>query len=234
MTVRTAAAQPGLCGQRSSVTGVARHVEMCTAQLEVRLTVVIELPLQPVNGVVAQGTVLRKAVCVRVFLTVAFGTLDRCVAENMRIMTCITLFVGMCSQERETRQAVVEEDLVRPRILGMAVQADRPLRAVVGIVFFVTGQAAGVRFGFENRLDVALFACDQFVRAVEAMLRVGVMVEVNHRPCVRGMAGIAGAPEVAVMIVILEMARDAGDIHFVIERILAMAIAAGKFRMPSL
>ena len=87
---------------------------MCAAQLEVRLTVVIELPLQPVNGVVAQGAVFRKAVRVRVFLTVAFGTLDRRVAENMRIVARIALFVGVCSEQWETRQAVIEEDQVRP------------------------------------------------------------------------------------------------------------------------
>ena len=114
VTVRTAAAQPGLCGQRSSVTSLAAYLEMCAAQLEIRLTVVIELPLQPVDGVVAQGAVIREAVRVRVFLTVAFGTLDRRVAEDMRIVARIARFVGVCSQQRETRQAVVEENQVRP------------------------------------------------------------------------------------------------------------------------
>lgn len=234
MTVRTAAAQPGLRCQRSSVTGIAAYLEMCAVQPEGRLTVVIELPLQPVDGVVAQGTVFREAVRVRVFVTVAFSAIHRRVAENMRIVTRVALFVGVRSQEWETCQAMIEEDQVRPRILGMAVQAGCSLCALMGVVFLVAVQAAGFRFGFEYRLDVTPFACDEFVRTVEPVLRVGVMVEVNCRPCFRSMAGIAGAPEMTFMIVVLEMAGDAGNVHFVVERILAVAVAAGKFRVPTL
>ena len=37
-----------------------------------------------------------------------------------------------------------------------------------------------------------------------------------------------------VVIIVLEVARDARDIHLVVERILAVAVAAGQLRMPSI
>lgn len=83
MTIGAAAAQPGLSGQGTPVARVAWHVEMRTLQRKVGLPVVVELPLQPVHRVVAQGAVVRVAVLVRIAIAVAFDTLRGRVAENM-------------------------------------------------------------------------------------------------------------------------------------------------------
>ncbi len=56
---------------------------MRALQNEVRLPVVVELPLQPVHRVVAQGTVLREAVRVRVAVAMALDTLTGRLTENM-------------------------------------------------------------------------------------------------------------------------------------------------------
>ena len=83
MTVGTSASQPRLRGERPPVTGVALNFEMSTLQGKVRPPVVVELPLQPVHRVVAQGAVLREAVRVRIAIAVAFGTLRGRIAEYM-------------------------------------------------------------------------------------------------------------------------------------------------------
>lgn len=83
MTIGAPASQPGLRGQWPPVAAVALHFEVCTLQGEVRLSVVIELPFQPVHRVVAQGTVSREAIRVRVAFAMALVTFGRRVAEYM-------------------------------------------------------------------------------------------------------------------------------------------------------
>ena len=147
-------------------------------------------------------------------------------------MACITLLVSMSAQKRKAREAMIEEDLVGPRVFVMAVEAVRPLGALVRVVLLVAGQAAGLRLDLEDRLDMTGFALHQFVRAVQRMIGVGIVVEVNCRPCVGGVAGLAGCSEVSVVIVVFEVAGDAGDVHLVVERVLAVAVAAGQLRVP--
>lgn len=65
------------------MTAVALHFEMRTLQDKIRLPVVVELPLQPIDRVMAQGTVLRETVRVRIAFAMAFGTFRGRVAENM-------------------------------------------------------------------------------------------------------------------------------------------------------
>ena len=83
VAVGSTAPEPGLCCMRSPVTVVALHLVVRTLQGEVRLPVMVELPLQPVHRVVAQGTSLREAIRVRVAFAMALGTFGRRVAEDM-------------------------------------------------------------------------------------------------------------------------------------------------------
>ena len=53
MTIRTAAAEPRLLGHRAPVAAFAGNVPMRTVENEAGLRVVIELPLRPVDRVVA-------------------------------------------------------------------------------------------------------------------------------------------------------------------------------------
>ena len=81
MTVGASASQPRLRNQGPPVTAVAWNFKVRALQGKVRLPVVVELPLQPVHGVVAQGAVLREAIRVRIAVAMAFDTLRGCVAE---------------------------------------------------------------------------------------------------------------------------------------------------------
>ena len=60
-------------------------------------------------------------------------------------MADIARLVGVRAEQRELRQAVIEENLPGPGILVVAVQTGRALRAVVGVVVLVTGEAIGQR-----------------------------------------------------------------------------------------
>ena len=95
MTIGTATPQPGLSGEGTPVAGVALHVEMRALQHKIGLPVVIELPLQPVHRVVAQGAVVREAVLVWIAVAVALDTLRWRIAENMGLVAGIALLVGV-------------------------------------------------------------------------------------------------------------------------------------------
>jgi hypothetical protein len=119
----------------------------------------------------------------------------------------------------------------------VAVEAAGSLRTIVGVVFFVAGETAGLRLDLEDRFDVAGLAFDKFVRTIQRMVRVDVVVEMNRCPCVGGMAGFAGAAEVTVMVVVFEVTRYARDVHLVVERILTVAVVAsvqsvGEWQFP--
>ena len=141
-------------------------------------------------------------------------------------MARIALLVRVRAEQWESSQAVVEEDLVRPGVFVVAVEAAGSLRTIVGVVFFMAGETAGLRLDLEDWLDVAGLAFDKFVRTIQRMVRVDVVVEMNRCPCVGGMAGFAGAAEVTVMVVVFEVTRYARDVHLVVERIRTVAVGA--------
>ena len=233
MTIGAPASKPGLRRQRPAVTAGAANFEMCALQGKVCLPVVVKLPLQPVHRVVTEGAVLRKAILVRIGFAMAFDALRRRVAEHMRFMARVALLVRVRAQQRKAGQAVVEEDLVRPGILVVAIEAVGALGTVVRVVFFVAGKTVGLRFYLEDRLDMTGLALNQLVRTVQHVVRVGVVLEENRRPRLGGMAGIAGGAEMTVVVVVFQVTGDAGDVQFVGERVLAMAVATALLGMFS-
>ena len=62
--------------------------------------------------------------------------------------------------------------------------------------------------------------------AFQWVIGVGGVIESHRRPFFRHVAGFTGLAEVPFMIIVFEMARDAGHIEFVGERVLAVAVAA--------
>ena len=225
MTIGAPAPQPGLRRQGTAVTAGALNFEMCALQDKVRLPVVVELPLQPADGVVAEGTVLRKAVLVGVGLSMALDALGRRVAENMRVMTRVALLVRVRAEQRKSCQAMVEEDLVRPGVFVVAIETVGTLGTVMRVVFFVACKTVRLRCYLEDRFDVTGLTLDQLVRTIEHVVRVGVVIEEDRRPRLGCMAGLAGGPEVTVMVVVFEVTGDAGDVQVIGERVLAMTVA---------
>ena len=61
MTVGAAASEPHLGRDRATVAGLARHIAVRARQFEFGLSVVIKLPLQPVDRVVAHSAIVRES-----------------------------------------------------------------------------------------------------------------------------------------------------------------------------
>ena len=142
MTVAAAAAEARHRGKRLAMAAIAADTGVCAIQRESRLQIVIELPLQPVNRVVARGTVVLEATVVRIVFAVTIHTIFWRILEYVRLVTRIAFLVAVLSKQWETCQVVIKKHVLRPRNIIVAVLALDALRAEMRVVFLVTGIAS--------------------------------------------------------------------------------------------
>jgi len=98
MTVAAAAAETRHRGQRLAMTAFAADTGVRAVQWESRLQIVIELPLQPVNRIVARGAVVLEATVVRIVLAVAIHTIFRRILEYVRLVTRIAFLAAVLAE----------------------------------------------------------------------------------------------------------------------------------------
>lgn len=137
MAVVTAAAQPHLEVERLPMAGLAGGITMSAMKGEVRLTVVIEAPPQPVDRRVAKCATVGKTVTVRVFRRVARYAVHRRIPEFLSFVTIGAVRVAVLAKQREAGQAMIKEDVVTPRLLIVTVLAGISLGTLVGVVFLM-------------------------------------------------------------------------------------------------
>ena len=142
MTVAAAAAKTRHRGKRLPVAVIATNSCVRAVQREIGLHIVIELPLQPVNRVVARGAVVLEATVVRIVLAMTIHTIPRRILEYVRLVTRIAFLAAVLAEQREACQVVIEEHVFRPRYIVVAVLALDALRAQMRVVFLVTGIAS--------------------------------------------------------------------------------------------
>lgn len=210
--------------QRAAVAVAAVHVDMRTFQFEIRLSVVIEQPQVPGYRVVAPGTVRPKPVImwhfgVRVAIAAARFRIDK----YPRFMTLVALLVDVFAKQRKARQAVVEERCFGPGCLGMATLADIPLCAIVNLVFKVTGRTSGAGFFLIDGFQMTLFALRLRVLAAQDEPRIDGVIEDGLSPAIICVATSAIASVIALVMVVFEVAADAGHVELVVERIFTVA-----------
>ena len=226
MAVGAAASEPHLSRDWAAVAGLARHVAMRAGEFEVSLRVMVELPLQPVDRVVTQSAVVREPAGMRIDFGMTFAALDRCLLEYMCLVTRVAFSFCVFAEPRESRQVMVEEHVLRPCDLVVAVQALLTLGAGMRIVILVATQAVVRKLDLEDRLDVARGALGFRVLASQCMARIRSMIEADGGPFFRHMAGLAGLSEMPLVIVVLEMTGHTRHVEFVGERIFAVTVAA--------
>ena len=223
VAVGAVAAQAHLCCQRLPVARFAVDPHVRAFEFKCGLHVVIKYPLPPFDRVVTEGAAFAEASVMGVVLAMAIDALLRCITEHVRIMAILAFTFRVLAQQRETGQAVIEENVVLPGQLIVAVRAGGAERAVVGIVVFMAGQAIRGECDFENGLDVAGRALDFRVSAKQSVPGVDVMVEMDLRPTGTRVAGLARFAEVTLVVVVFTVTADAFHRELVRERVLAMA-----------
>ena len=231
VTIAAALAELRMCAQGLPMAMVAGHRGVRTQQREICLRIVIEAPLLPVDGVVTGGAVVVEATFVGIVVPMAVDAGGRRIAEDLRPVAVLALGLCVRTQQREPGQPMIEEDVLLPVGLVVALLAGGALRAFVRVVVFVAIVAAGVERHFIDRLDVTGLAFDGLVGAVQGVVRVGVVIEDDVVPGVAGVAALAGSPEMTLVLVVVLVAGDAGDLELIGKGILAVTIAAGQVRV---
>ena len=98
------------------------------------------------------------------------------------------------------------------------------VRVVVLVAFAATGQ----RFLIEDGFEMAGLTFERRMCPVQYVIRVSVVVENEVCKTLRCVTGIATLSHVAVVIVVFAVAREAARIHLIVERVIAMAVAADE------
>jgi hypothetical protein len=113
------------------------------------------------------------------------------------------------TQQRETRQTMIEEDVFSPRLFVVAVFANFPLGTLVRVVFLMTIPANSRGLSFKYRLDMAGRTFNIGVCAAKGVSGVDVVIERKLHPLIGNMAGVTLLTKVPVMIVIVVVAGEA-------------------------
>ena len=137
----------------------------------------------------------------------------------------------MSTEKWKTREPVVEKDVVGPGKFGVAGLALIAQASVMRIIRCVAGIAPRLQRHIENRFGMTVGAFQCLVRPMDFVVRVDVVVELYEFPPGADMAGVARSAQVTVVIVILEVAGNAGHIELVREGIIAVALTTREIRM---
>jgi hypothetical protein len=100
---------------------------------------------------------------------------------------------------------VIEEHVFRPRYIVVAVLALDALRAQMRVVFLVTGIASRRQCNFEDGFNMARFALEFFMRAMNFMVGIDIVIKHDASPVSGAVAGLTNVTEVSIMIVVFEM-----------------------------
>jgi hypothetical protein len=101
---------------------------------------------------------------------------------------------------------VIKEHVFWPRYVVVAVLAFDALCAQMRVVFLVTGIASRLQCNLEDRFNVTCFALEFFMRAMNFMVGIGIVIKHHARPVSGNVAGLTNVTEVSLMIVVFEMA----------------------------
>ena len=114
MTIAAALSKLGLPGERPPVAALAGHAAVRTRERKAGVGVVIELPAQPVDGIVAARTIGCEPAFVGIIVRMAVDAGSRRILEDPRLMAVVALGLGVPAEQRETRQVVIEKDVLDP------------------------------------------------------------------------------------------------------------------------
>ena len=100
---------------------------------------------------------------------------------------------------------MIKEHVLRPRYVVVAVLALDTLRAEMRVVFLVAGIASRRQFNFENGFDMARLTLEFFMRAMNFMVGIDIVIKHDASPVSGNVAGLTDFTEVSIVIVIFEV-----------------------------
>ena len=208
------------------MTALASYIGVRAVQLKVGLCIVIKQPQVPGNRVVTGFAVALKNAVVIVVFPVAVNTGVAGIREELRFMAVVTLNVRVFTEQRKSRQVVIEKCGIRPVIFCMAVIALFTKETVMRFVLEMAGHAVSPRGRRENWLFMAVIAGDCLMRSAQKEVGCQVVIESGLFPCLAGVAIATFGAAMSRVTVVFQMTTGARHIHHIIKRIFSVTIGA--------
>jgi len=208
-----------------SVARVAIETAVCPGQRVTRLRVVIKAPPRPAIRVVTEGAIRAEAASM-VLIAMAGSAVQRRAFECRGTMAFLARHDSVASDQRKSRNVVIEGRHTTPIVLGMTSLATIAKLTIVPIVLTVTRYAGRPQLVAVEIAGMARVALDLRVSASEWKFRRFVVVEANRAPLVLVMASFAlGAVPSAVDVLNLVAIEARGA-----NALVALAAVAGRTR----
>lgn len=177
-----------------AMTAVALQVTVCTRQREFCLTVVIEAPCRPCGRIVTEAAIgTEPAGVMLVLMTTSAGA--GCVPERSRAMAFLARDRRMKSDQRKSRQIVIERDFASPSRLIVALSAVGPKLSLVRIVLAVAPDAGHRRLVTGGVVLVTGLAFGLRVRPKKGEAGRFSMIEADRAPVAGGVTCFAFRPQ---------------------------------------
>jgi hypothetical protein len=187
---------------------LAGEVDVRPVQLERGLGIVVEAPALPAVRVVAVLAARAEAPEMHVLDGVTREAIAWCVLEARRRVALLASGDRVDSEERESADVVLEEDLVRPGSLIVAILAARPLLSRVDVVELVTGDAGGPEHSLAHRACMAALALHLGMRPLKRKVGHLVVFECFGRPVEFSVTSITARAVARAVHVVGAMARE--------------------------
>ena len=218
-----------------AVTGLAMNFAVRIPERETRRTVV-ELPDQPVVRIVTLGTATAEAALVDVIFAMAVNTLCPRFCENWRAVASLAAERCVLPYQRKTAEVVIESNVFEPAPVVVTTRAGFAQPALVRVVLPVATVTIGFQFAFFHSVDMAGFANQPGVPALQRKVGVGSVIEARHVPTLDFVA-IAAVFTVRPLVNIFVAVAAVTIAHLAVElrRLVARRVAAvtGLLAMPA-
>jgi hypothetical protein len=212
-----------------SVARVAIETAVCPGQRVTRPRVVIKAPPRPAIRIVT-GRAIRAEAAFMVLIAMAGCAVQRRAFECRGTMAFLARHDSVASDQRKSRNVVIEGRHTTPTVLGMTSLATIAKLTIVPIVLTVTRYAGRPQLVAIEIAGMARVALDLCVSASERKFRCLVVVEANRAPLVLVMASFAlGAVPSAVGVLNLVAIEARGA-----NALVALAAVAGRTRNGSM
>ena len=198
------------------VTRGAAESHVAAVEFKRCLPVVIERPQRPVDRVVAIAAGGTERHAVFVILAMAIDTFAGRILKTRALVTTGAFGLAVRPDQRETRQAVIENDRLGPASLTVALRTGAPELPRVRILVSVTTEATVGRARLPDRGLVAERTFDFRMRADEFEIGVTIVLETHDGPRVCRVTTAAVTTVQAVVFVVFAMAGEtiAGQADF--------------------
>lgn len=235
VTVDTAPAAFAKAVEGFAVTGLAIEFAVRKPEREA-CAVVVEAPDQPVVRIVTLRTVATQAALVNVVAAMAVKALRPRFGENRGAVASLATECRVLPYQRETAQVVIESNFFEPAPIIVTARAGFAQSALVNVVLPMATVTIGLQLAFSDAVDMAGFANQFGVSALQRKTGVDVVIKGRRVPtldivAVAAVFTVRRFVNIVVAVTAVTIAHLAVQLRWFVAR--RMAAVTGLTAMPT-